>query len=99
MVALLARQNVVDVVGDADRNVHSEEVRNVAALFGMNFWNDEGFWTHSFHTAVADRDGRLVGNLEGNQFSAKQLGDVVESALNKREADGRNRQPHTAGSQ
>lgn len=58
-----------------------EQVRSVAALFGMNFWNDEGFWTHSFHTAVVNRDGRLVSNVEGNQFTAKQLGDVVESVL------------------
>jgi protein SCO1/2 len=63
-----------------------EQVRSVAALFGMNFWNDEGFWTHSFRTAVVDRDGRLLSNLEGNQFSAKQLGDVVENALKRREA-------------
>lgn len=68
-----------------------EQVRSIAALFGMNFWNDEGFWTHSFRTAVVDRDGRLISNLEGNQFSAKQLGDVVESALNRREAGERNR--------
>jgi protein SCO1 len=68
-----------------------EEVRGVAMLFGMNFWNDEGFWTHSFRTAVVDRDGRLVSNLEGNQFSAKQLGDLVQSALNRREAAERDR--------
>ena len=23
----------------------------------MNFWNDEGFLTHSFHTIVIDRKG------------------------------------------
>lgn len=59
-----------------------DQVRAVAALFGMNFWDDEGFWTHTFHTAVIDREGRLVGNLEGNAFTSKQLGDVVESVLN-----------------
>ena len=69
-----------------------EQVRNVAALFGMNFWNDEGFLTHSFRTAVVDRDGRLVANLEGNQFTAKQLGDVVESVL-----DGKTRDADAAG--
>ena len=69
-----------------------EQVRSVAALFGMNFWNDEGFLTHSFHTAVIDRDGRLVANLEGNQFTSKQLGDVVEDVLDgktKRHAGSR----------
>ena len=57
-----------------------EDVRTVAALFGMDFWSDEGFLsTHSFRTAVIDRDGRLVANLEGNQATAKELGDLVES--------------------
>lgn len=58
-----------------------EQVRNVASLFGMNFWDDGGFLTHPFHTVVIDRDRRLVSNLEGNQFTAKQLGDLVESVL------------------
>ena len=58
-----------------------DDVRNVAALFGMNFWKDEAFLTHSFHTVVIDREGKLAANLEGNQFSAQQLGDVVESVL------------------
>jgi protein SCO1/2 len=58
-----------------------EEVRRIALLFGMNFWDDEGFLTHGFHTAVIDRDRRLVANLEGNQFTSKQLGDLVESVL------------------
>ena len=38
------------------------EVQSVAELFGMNFWNDEGFLTHSFHTVVIDRKGRLAAN-------------------------------------
>ena len=58
-----------------------EQVRSVAELFGMNFWSDEGFLTHSFHTVVIDREGRLAANLEGNQFSAGQLGDLVASVL------------------
>ena len=56
-----------------------DQVRTVAALFGMEFWSDEGLLTHGFHTIVIDRDGRLAANLEGNQFTAKQLGDLVES--------------------
>jgi len=59
------------------------EVREVAESFGMNFWSDEGFLTHSFHTVVIDRDGNLAANLEGNQFSAQQLGDLVESVLRR----------------
>lgn len=61
------------------------EVRAVAELFGMNFWNDEGFLTHSFHTVVIDREGRVAANLEGNQFTAEQLGDLVEIVLNRQD--------------
>ncbi len=59
------------------------DIRGIAELFGMNFWNDEGFLTHSFHTVVIDREGRLAANLEGNQFTAGQLGDLVETVLHR----------------
>ena len=59
------------------------EVKAAAELFGMNFWSDEGFMTHSFHTVIIDREGNLAANLEGNQFSADQLGDLVETILKR----------------
>jgi protein SCO1/2 len=65
-----------------------EDVQNVAALFGMNFWSSEGFLTHSFRTVVIDRDGKLAANLEGNQFSAGQLGDMVEIVLRRLSPQG-----------
>jgi protein SCO1/2 len=57
------------------------DIQAIAELFGMNFWNDEGFLTHTFHTVVIDREGKLAANLEGNQFSAEQLGDLVETVM------------------
>lgn len=59
------------------------DIQNIAELFGMNFWSDEGFLTHSFHTVVIDRDGKLAANLEGNQFTAAQLGDLVNTVLHQ----------------
>lgn len=59
------------------------QVREVAGLFGMDFWSDEGFLTHSFHTVVIDRDGKLAANLEGNQFTAEQLGDLVATIMKR----------------
>ena len=38
---------------------------------------------HSSHTAVIDRHGTLVANLEGNQFTAAQLGDLVDTVLKR----------------
>lgn len=60
-----------------------EEIHRVAAGFGMNFWDSEGVLTHTLHTAVLDREGRLVANLEGNQFSAQQLTDLVRSVVER----------------
>jgi protein SCO1/2 len=59
------------------------DIRAIADRFGMNFWSDEGFLTHTFHTVVIDRNGDLAANLEGNQFSADQLGDLVEMVMNQ----------------
>jgi protein SCO1 len=59
-------------------------VKQVAALFAMNFWPEEGRLTHSLHTVVLDRSGILVANIEGNQFSARQLGDLAQEVMNRR---------------
>jgi protein SCO1 len=58
------------------------EVKAVCRMFGLNFWPDEASLTHSLHTLVIDREGKLAANFEGNQFSAEQLGDFVETTLN-----------------
>jgi protein SCO1/2 len=52
-------------------------------LFGVEYWPDEALLVHTLHTAVIDRDGKLTANLEGNQFTAEQLGDLAESVMNR----------------
>jgi protein SCO1/2 len=64
-----------------------DDVHNVAELFGMGFWNDEGFLAHTFHTVVIDRDGKLAANIEGNQFTARQLGDLVANVMRRPATD------------
>jgi protein SCO1/2 len=59
------------------------QVKQVAAMFGMDFWRREGLLTHSLHTAIIDRTGNLAANLEGNQFTAQQLGDLVQAVINR----------------
>jgi protein SCO1/2 len=61
------------------------EVRKVCRRFGANFWPDEGTLTHSLHTIVIDRQGKLAANLEGNEFTAEQLGDLTEAVLGRRQ--------------
>lgn len=55
-----------------------DEVKAVSRRFGLNFWPEDGYVTHSLHTLVIDRSGRLAADFEGNQFTARQLGDYVE---------------------
>lgn len=57
------------------------EIRRVCHMFGMSVWSDEGMLAHSMHTAVIDQGGRLVANLDGNEFSAEQLGDLIQSVM------------------
>jgi protein SCO1/2 len=59
------------------------QVKQVAGTFGMNFWSSEGLLTHTLHTIIIDREGRLAVNLSGNEFTSKQLGDVVEALINR----------------
>ncbi|HVP00755.1 MAG TPA: SCO family protein [Bryobacteraceae bacterium] len=57
------------------------KVKQVCGMFGVNFWPDEGLVTHSLHTVIVDREQKLVANIEGNQFTAAQLGDLVQTTL------------------
>jgi protein SCO1 len=59
------------------------DVRRVCSLFGVDFFPDEGLMNHSSHTAVIDRQGRLAANIEGNEYTARQLGDLVETTLKR----------------
>ncbi len=59
------------------------ELQRLCALFGVGYWPDEGLYTHSLHTVVIDRWGTLVANLEGNRYTARQLGDLVETVIHR----------------
>jgi protein SCO1/2 len=59
------------------------DIRRVCALFGQEAFLEEGLMNHSLHTAVIDREGTLVANLEGNRYTAEQLGDLVLATLRR----------------
>jgi protein SCO1 len=65
------------------------EIERICWQFGMNFWPDEGAMTHSLHTVVIGPKGNLVANLEGNDFTAIQLGDFVQAILDQSRRDVR----------
>lgn len=57
------------------------EVQKFCERFGVAFFPDEGQLIHSLHTLIIDRQGKVAANLEGNEFTAEELGDLVESVL------------------
>jgi protein SCO1/2 len=57
------------------------DIRRLCRKFDMDFYPDEALLVHSFHTVVIDRSGRLAANLEGNGFTAQQLGDLVQTVM------------------
>lgn len=62
----------------------SAEVARVCDLFGVTSVPAEGLFVHSQRTAIVDRRGKLVANLEGNEFTAQQLADLIQKALESR---------------
>jgi protein SCO1 len=56
-------------------------VQKFCERFSVAFYPDEGQLIHSLHTLIIDRQGKLVANLEGNEFTAEQLGDLVQSVM------------------
>lgn len=72
------------------------EVQRVTNLFGIDYFPDEGLMNHSLHTAIIDRRRRLVANIEGNQFTADQLADLVQTTLTRRSESDRRSRAHSA---
>lgn len=57
------------------------DIQKVLEAFGVSAVPDEGLMDHSLHAAVVTRDGRLAANVEGNQYSTDQLGDLIAEVL------------------
>jgi len=61
------------------------DVQRVSDMFGVEYFPDEGLMNHSLHTVIINRSGNLVSNIEGNQFTANQLGDLIGTVLSRRD--------------
>jgi protein SCO1/2 len=59
------------------------DVARVGRIFGVDAFADEGLVNHSVRTALVGRDGRLISSIEGNTYTAAQLGDLIETALRR----------------
>jgi protein SCO1/2 len=60
-----------------------DEVRAVGDLFGVDAFPDEGLMNHSVRTAIIDRHGTLLANIEGNRYTATQVGDLVATVMDR----------------
>ena len=60
------------------------EIKRVCAMFGTNVWTNEGLLSHTMHTVVIDREGNLAANLEGNEFTAEQLGNLLQAVMDRK---------------
>ncbi len=58
-----------------------EDVRRVAARFGIVYWPEEGVITHTSTLGFIDRQGRLAARVEGLNFTARQLSDLTGKLL------------------
>jgi protein SCO1/2 len=61
-------------------------IDQVGREFGLSYWVDEGVMIHSLHTVLINRDGTVAANLEGNEFTATELGDMIQTVLSKPQA-------------
>ena len=61
----------------------TDEIGRVCRLFGVDFFPSEGWFSHSSRTVVIDRRGTLAASIEGNQYTAAQLGDLVQAVLDR----------------
>jgi protein SCO1/2 len=57
----------------------SEKIQEVAALFGLVYWPEEGSITHTVATAVIGRDGTLAAKIDGAGYRPDQLLALIES--------------------
>jgi protein SCO1/2 len=62
------------------------DVQHVTSMFGVDVFPDEGLMNHSLHTVIIDRAGRVAANIEGNQFTADQLADLVQTLMGPQSA-------------
>ena len=61
----------------------ADDVQRVCRLYGVDAFPDEGLISHSTRTVVIDRRGALAATIEGNQYTAAQLGDLVDTVLRR----------------
>jgi len=55
-----------------------DQIRNVAGMFGLIYWPEDGSITHTVATALISPDGHLVAKIDGAKHRPEQLRDLIE---------------------
>ena len=55
-----------------------EQIRNVAGVFGLIYWPEDGSITHTVATAIIGRDGKLDARIDGASHRPEQLRDLIQ---------------------
>jgi protein SCO1/2 len=58
-----------------------DQIREVAGIFGLVYWPEEGSITHTVATAVIGRDGKLAALIDGSSYRPEQLRDLIQHTL------------------
>jgi protein SCO1/2 len=60
-----------------------DRIRDVAGIFGLVYWPEEGSITHTVATAVIGRDGKLAALIDGSSYRPEQLRDLIQHTLER----------------
>jgi protein SCO1 len=60
-----------------------DQIRDVAGIFGLVYWPEEGSITHTVVTAVIGRDGKLAALIDGSSYRPEQLRDLIQHTLDQ----------------
>ena len=61
-----------------------DQVREVAGLFGLVYWPEDGSITHTVVTGIIGRDGKLAALIDGSSYRPEQLRDLVQHEIDRR---------------
>jgi protein SCO1/2 len=61
-----------------------DRVHEIAGMFGLIYWPEEGTLTHTVATAVISRDGKLAAIIEGSNYRPEQLRDLIEHSMKEK---------------
>jgi protein SCO1/2 len=60
----------------------ADEIKQIAAYFGLNYWPENDQIIHGLRTAVINADGKVVKTWRGNDWKPEEIIQVLSKPLN-----------------